>query len=384
MGLICVLAARGIRSGTAYELTTRDTNLQLGLVGLTNAGKTALFNLVTGGQAQVAPYPFTTREPNQGVADVPDPRIDAIADVQDIPNRVCAQVEVVDIVGLSEGAGKGEGMGGAALGRIRELEATVHVVRAFANAEVPHPLERIDPLADMECADTELILADTEQVARREEKVQKGVRAGDVNAKAEAAALEAMTAWLADGKPVRTMNDDAAIAVGLAMGLLTAKPTLYLLNTDDPGDPPADIAAYAKSQGAEVLALPVGVELELAEMDPADAAEFAEEMGLGTTRGAAAVIQGGYRLLDLVTFFTGSGPPEARAWPIPRGTRADAAAGKIHSDMERGFIRAEVVAWDKLVECGSFAKAREQALARMEGKDYIVQEGDVMQIRFNV
>lgn len=359
-------------------------DLQLGLVGLTNAGKTALFNLVTGGEAEVAPYPFTTREPNRGIADVPDPRIDAIADVQDIPNRVCAQVEVIDIAGLSEGAGKGEGLGGSALGRIRELEATVHVVRAFANAEVPHPLERINPLADLEVVDTELVLADTDQVARREEKVQKGVRSGDPDAKAEAAALEAIAAWLADGKPVRTIGDDDAIAVATGMGLLTAKPTLYLVNTDDPGDPPADIVAYAEAQGAQALALPVGVELELAEMDPADAAEFAAEMGLGETRGADALIQGGYRLLDLVTFFTGSGPPEARAWPIRRGTPADQAAGKIHSDMERGFIRAEVVAWDKLVECGSFSKAREQALARMEGKDYIVQEGDVMQIRFNV
>ena len=359
-------------------------DLQLGLVGLTNAGKTALFNLVTGGEAEVAPYPFTTREPNRGIADVPDPRIDAIADVQDIPNRVCAQVEVIDIAGLSEGAGKGEGLGGSALGRIRELEATVHVVRAFANAEVPHPLERINPLADLEVVDTELVLADTDQVARREEKVQKGVRSGDPDAKAEAAALEAITAWLADGKPVRTMDNEDAIAVATGMGLLTAKPTLYLVNTDDPGDPPADIVAYAEAQGAQALALPVGVELELAEMDPADAAEFAAEMGLGETRGADALIQGGYRLLDLVTFFTGSGPPEARAWPIRRGTPADQAAGKIHSDMERGFIRAEVVAWDKLVECGSFSKAREQALARMEGKDYIVQEGDVMQIRFNV
>lgn len=359
-------------------------DLQLGLVGLTNAGKTALFNLVTGGEAEVAPYPFTTREPNRGIADVPDPRIDAIADVQDIPNRVCAQVEVIDIAGLSEGAGKGEGLGGSALGRIRELEATVHVVRAFANAEVPHPLERIDPLADLEVVDTELVLADTDQVARREEKVQKGVRSGDPDAKAEAAALGAIAAWLADGKPVRTMDDEDAIAVATGMGLLTAKPTLYLVNTDDPGDPPADIVAYAQAQGAQALALPVGVELELAEMDPADAAEFAAEMGLGETRGADALIQGGYRLLDLVTFFTGSGPPEARAWPIRRGTPADQAAGKIHSDMERGFIRAEVVAWDKLVECGSFSKAREQALARMEGKDYIVQEGDVMQIRFNV
>lgn len=358
--------------------------LQLGLLGLTNSGKTALFNLVTGGQAEVAAYPFTTREPNRGVADVPDPRIDAIADAQDIPNRVCAQVEVVDIAGLSEGAGKGEGMGGAALGRIRELEATVHVVRAFANAEVPHPLERIDPLGDMEAVDTELVLADAEQVARREEKVQKGVRAGDPDAKAEAAALEAITAWLGEGRPVRTMDNEDAVAVATGMGLLTAKPTLYLINTDDPGEPPADIVAYAEAQGAQALALPVGVELELAEMDPDEAAEFAEEMGLGSTRGADALIQAGYRLLDLVTFFTGSGPPEARAWPIRRGTPADQAAGKIHSDMERGFIRAEVVAWDKLVECGSFARAREQALARMEGKDYIVQEGDVMQIRFNV
>jgi ribosome-binding ATPase YchF (GTP1/OBG family) len=314
---------------------------------------------VTGGEAEVAPYPFTTREPNRGIADVPDPRIDAIADVQDIPNRVCAQVEVIDIAGLSEGAGKGEGLGGSAL-------------------------ERINPLADLEVVDTELVLADTDQVTRREEKVQKGVRSGDPDAKAEAAALEAIAAWLADGKPVRTIGDDDAIAVATGMGLLTAKPTLYLVNTDDPGDPPADIVAYAQAQGAQALALPVGVELELAEMDPADAAEFAAEMGLGETRGADALIQGGYRLLDLVTFFTGSGPPEARAWPIRRGTPADQAAGKIHSDMERGFIRAEVVAWDKLVECGSFSKAREQALARMEGKDYIVQEGDVMQIRFNV
>lgn len=216
------------------------------------------------------------------------------------------------------------------------------------------------------------------------EKVQKGVRAGDPEAKAEAAALDAITAQLAAGLPVRTMADDDALAVARAMGLLTAKPVLYLVNTDDPGEPPVEIAEYAGEQGAQALALPVGVELELAAMEPDEAAEFAEEMGLGSTRGADAVIQAGYRLLDLITFFTGSGPPEARAWPIPRGTPADQAAGKIHSDMERGFIRAEVVPWDKLVECGSFSKARDVALARTEGKDYIVQEGDVMQIRFNV
>ena len=340
---------------------------------------------MTGGEAEVAPYPFTTREPNVGVASVPDPRIDAIADVQDIPNRVTAKVEGVDIAGLSEGTGQGEGLGGAALGRIRELEAMVHVLRGFANSEVPHPLERpVDPLADARDVDEELILADAGQVERRMEKVQKGVRAGDAEAKAEAGALEAITAQLSAGLPVRTMADDDALAVARAMGLLTAKPVLYLVNTDDPGEPPVEIAEYAAEQGAQALALPVGVELELAEMEPDEAAEFAEEMGLGTTRGADAVIQAGYRLLDLITFFTGSGPPEARAWPIPRGTPADKAAGKIHSDMERGFIRAEVVPWDKLVECGSFAKARDVALARTEGKEYIVQEGDVMQIRFNV
>jgi hypothetical protein len=168
------------------------------------------------------------------------------------------------------------------------------------------------------------------------------------------------------------------------MGLLTAKPTLYLVNTDDPGEPPADVAAYAASRGAQALALPVGVELELAGMDPGEAAELAEELGLGSERGADALIQAGYRLLDLVTFFTGSGPPEARAWPIARGTTADRAAGRIHSDLERGFIRAEVIPWEKLVECGSFARAREQAVVRMEGRDYVVCEGDVLQIRFNV
>ncbi len=315
---------------------------------------------------------------------MPDPRIDAIADVQDIPRRVQAQVEVVDIAGLGAGAGRGEGVGGAALGRIRELEATVHVLRAFANAQVPHPLEReVDPLADARAADEEIILADAGQVERRQEKVQKGVRAGDPAAKAEAAALDAITDQLAQGLPVRTLDADDARAVARAMGLLTAKPVLYLINTDDPGEPAADVAAYAAAQGAQTLALPVGVELELAQMDPDEAAEFAVEMGLGSTRGADALIQAGYRLLDLVTFFTGSGPPEARAWPIPRGTTADRAAGKIHSDMERGFIRAEVVPWDKLVECGSFARAREQALARLEGRDYVVQEGDVMQIRFS-
>lgn len=358
--------------------------MELGLVGLANSGKTALFNLITGDAAEVAPYPYSTREPRKGAADVPDPRLDAIADAQDIPRRVPAQVQVVDIAGLAAGAGRGEGVGGQALGRLREVDALIHVIRGFANAEVAHPLERIDPLGDAEAVDLELVLADREQLARREEKTAKAARTGDAAARAELTAIEALATILDEGRAARTLDDPAGRALAHEMGLLTAKPVLYLVNTDDPGDPPQALAAHAEAAGAQALALPVGVELELAGMDPAEAIELSSELGLGDQRGAPALVAAAYRLLDLVTFFTGSGPPEARAWPITRGTTADRAAGKIHSDMERGFIRAEVVPWDRLVECGSFARAREQALVRMEGKDYVVQEGDVMQIRFNV
>lgn len=358
--------------------------MELGLVGLANSGKTALFNLVTGDEAEVAAYPYSTREPRKGAADVPDPRLDAIADAQDIPRRVPAQVQVVDIAGLAAGAGRGEGLGGQALGRLREVDALIHVVRAFANAEVGHPLERIDPRGDAEAVDLELVLADREQLARREEKTAKAARTGDAQARLELGALEVLAATLDEGHPARLAGDATARALAGELGLLTAKPVLYLVNTDDPGDPPADVAAYASDRSAQALALPVGVELELAGMPGDEASELAAELGLGDQRGAPALVAAAHRLLDLVTFFTGSGPPEARAWPITRGTTADRAAGKIHSDMERGFIRAEVVPWDRLVEAGSFARAREQAQVRMEGKDYIVQEGDVMQIRFNV
>jgi GTP-binding protein YchF len=357
--------------------------VDLGLVGRANAGKTALFSLVTGVEAEVAPYPFTTREPARGMADVPDARLDAIADAQDIPRRVPARVQVVDIPGLAAGAGHGEGLGGAALGALRQVDALVHVVRAFQNAEVPHPEDRIDPVADAEAIDLELAVADREQAERRLERVRKGARAGEAGAAAELAALEALAAELDAGRPARLAAEEAR-AAGAAMGLLTAKPVLYLASTDDGLEPPAGLAEHAAAQGAQALALPVGMELELARMEPAEAAELAAELELGDVRGADAVVAAGYRLLDLVTFFTGSGPPEARAWPVRRGTTAATAAGRIHSDMERGFIRAEVIAWDALVGAGSFARAREEALVRMEGRDYVVQEGDVMQVRFNV
>jgi GTP-binding protein YchF len=358
--------------------------VDLGLVGRANAGKTALFALVTGADAEVAPYPFTTREPARARADVPDPRLDAIAEVQGIPRRVPAQVQLVDIAGLAAGAGSGEGLGGAALGQLRQTDALVHVVRAFANAEVPHPAERLDPVGDAEAVDLELAVADRDQVERRLERVRKGARAGEAGAAAELASLEALAATLDGGRPARLADDAGARALGLSMELLTAKPVLYLANTDEGLTPPEGLVAHAEAQGAQALALPVGMELELAAMDPAEAAELAAELDLSEVRGADAVVAAGYRLLDLVTFFTGSAPPEARAWPVARGTTASEAAGRIHSDMERGFIRAEVIPWDALVAAGSFARAREGAALRTEGRDYVVQEGDVLQIRFNV
>jgi GTP-binding protein YchF len=297
---------------------------------------------------------------------------------------VPAQVQVVDIAGLQPGAGAGEGLGGQALGRLRQMDAVVHVVRAFANAEVAHPQERVDPAADAEAVDLELVLADREQTARRAERAGKAARAGDAAARAESAALDALLADLDAGRPARLTDAPGAAGVAADMGLLTAKPVLYLANADEPGDAPPALAAHAAAQGAQALGLPVGLELELAEMAPDEAAEMAAELGLGEERGGSAVVSAGYRLLDLVTFFTGSGPPEARAWPVTRGTTADRAAGRIHSDMERGFIRAEVIPWDALVEAGSFARARERALVRVEGRDYVVQEGDVLQVRFNV
>jgi hypothetical protein len=318
------------------------------------------------------------------MADVPDPRLQAIADAQDIPRRVPAQVQLVDIAGLAAGAGAGEGLGGAALGQLRQTDALVHVVRAFANAEVPHPEDRVDPVADAEAVDLELTIADREQAERRLARARKGARAGEQGAGADLAALEAIVAELDAGRPARLVEDEGARAVAAEMGLLTAKPVLYIANTDEELTPPEGLAAHAAAQGAQALALPVGMELELTAMDPEEAAELAADLELGAVRGADAVVAAAYRLLDLVTFFTGSGPPEARAWPIRRGTNAAAAAGKIHSDLERGFIRAEVIPWDALVAAGSWGRARENATLRMEGRDYVVQEGDVIQVRFNV
>ena len=219
--------------------------MDLGLVGRTNAGKTALFNLITGSSAEVAPYPFTTREALRGMAEVPDPRIDAIADAQDIPRRVRAQVQVVDIPGLAAGAGQGEGLGGKALGELRQTDALIHVVRGFANREVPHPEDAIDPVADAEAVELELMLADREQLERRLDKVRKGAKSGDPVARTELALLERLAGELDAGAPLRISPDAAARALALEMGLLTAKPVLYVLNSDDPGDPPADLAAHA-------------------------------------------------------------------------------------------------------------------------------------------
>ena len=333
--------------------------MDLGLVGRANAGKTALFALVTGADAEIAPYPFTTREPARAMADVPDPRLDAIADAQDIPRRVPAQVQLVDIAGLAAGAGSGEGLGGAALGQLRQTDALVHVVRAFANAEVPHPEERVDPVADAEAVDLELAVADREQVERRLERVRKGARAGEPGAAAELAALEALAAALDAGRPARLADGRGRPGRSAReMDLLTAKPVLYLANTDEALEPPAGLAAHAEAQGAQALALPVG--------HGARAGRHGARGGRGAGRASSSWATSAaptpwWPPATACSTWSPSSPAPGRRRPA-RGRsaaapRPPAAAGRIHSDMERGFIRAEVIPWDALVAAGSFGRA---------------------------
>ena len=297
--------------------------MDLGLVGRANAGKTALFALVTGVDAEIAPYPFTTREPapRDGRRARPAPAGDRRRAGH--PARVPAQVQLVDIAGLAAGAGQGEGLGGAALGQLRQADALVHVVRAFANAEVPHPEDRVDPVADAEAVDLELAIADRDQVERRLERVRKGARAGEKGAVAELAALERWWPSSTPAAPPASVGDEAAHAIAADMGLLTAKPVLYIANTDEELEPPEGLAAHAAAQGAQALALPVGMELELAAMDPDEAAEFAARDGAG--RHARRRRGRGRAPTACSTWSPSSpapGPPEARAWPIPRGTTA--------------------------------------------------------------
>ena len=361
-----------------------------GIVGLPNVGKSTLFNALTQtAAAQAANYPFCTIEPNVGNVGVPDPRLDKLAAIASSAKIIETQLAFVDIAGLVRGASKGEGLGNQFLGNIREVDAIVHVLRCFEDGDVTHVEGKVDPIADAETVETELMLSDLESLEKRVPALAKKGQAGDKDAKATAAILAKALDLLRDGKPARLARptDPEEQRIFDQAQLLTAKPVLYVCNVDE-GDAAAGNALSARvfekaaAEGAQAVVVSAAIEAEIATMPPEDRGEFLAELGL-TETGLARVIRAGYALLDLLTFFT-VGPKETRAWTIPVGAKAPQAAGAIHSDFERGFIRAETTAYADYVALGGEAGARDAGKLRSEGKDYVVHDGDVMLFRFNV
>jgi GTP-binding protein YchF len=361
-----------------------------GIVGLPNVGKSTLFNALTEtAAAQAANYPFCTIEPNVGQVAVPDPRLQDIARIAHSAKIVETQLAFVDIAGLVRGASTGEGLGNQFLGNIREVDAIVHVLRCFVDDDVTHVEGRIDPLADAETVETELMLADLESLEKRVPAFIKKGQQGDKEAKAAASVLGQSLALLREGKPARLTEpkDEDEARIFAQAQLLTAKPVLYVCNVEETsaanGNPLSDaVAAKAASEGAKSVVVSAAIEAEIATMAPEDRAEFLSDLGLEET-GLARVIRAGYDLLHLITFFT-AGPKEARAWTVEKGAKAPQAAGVIHSDFERGFIRAETIAFTDFVALGGEAGARDAGKLRSEGKEYVVQDGDVLLFRFNV
>ena len=361
-----------------------------GIVGLPNVGKSTLFNALTEtAAAQAANYPFCTIEPNVGNVGVPDPRLQKLAEIAKSAKIIETQLAFVDIAGLVRGASKGEGLGNQFLGNIREVDAIVHVLRCFEDGDVTHVEGRVDPIADAETVETELMLSDLESLEKRVPNLVKKGQQGDKDAKVAAAVLGQALDLLRDGKPARLTepkDDEEARAFAQAQ-LITAKPVLYVCNVDE-GDAAngnahsARVFEKARAEGAEAVVVSAAIEAEIATMAPEDRGEFLAELGLEET-GLARVIRAGYKLLKLLTFFT-VGPKEARAWTVEAGSKAPQAAGEIHTDFERGFIRAETIAYDDYVALGGEAGAREGGKLRQEGKEYVVHDGDVMLFRFNV
>jgi len=361
-----------------------------GIVGLPNVGKSTLFNALTETQAaQAANYPFCTIEPNVGQVGVPDPRLDTLAKIAGSAKIIPTQLGFVDIAGLVRGASKGEGLGNQFLGNIREVDAIVHVLRCFEDDDIQHVDNKVDPISDAETVETELMLSDLESLEKRVPAAQKKAAQGDKESKIIAAVLGQALDLLREGKPARLTKprDEDEARVFAQAQLLTAKPVLYVCNVEEESaaagnDFSARVFEKAKADGANAVIVSAAIESELVGMDPEERMVFLEELGLKET-GLARIIRSGYNLLHLITFFT-VGPKEARAWTVHKGAKAPEAAGEIHSDMQRGFIRAETIAYDDYVALNGENGAKEAGKLRQEGKEYVVQDGDVMHFKFNV